>query len=411
MAARRKKRTLGCLGALAVAAAAAAGAIYLFPEVKGALTGAIQQTVSDSVSQTQEYTAAEQMTEIPEVDVTEQETEGDFYYCKLSQNEQTVYRQLFQGTKDMEKNIVVSAGKGEHPEKVYEYLLYDHPELFWCSGSSQMTVYSTYTEFSPGYTCTRNEKEERQSQIDAAAGEILSKAALYQTEYEKIRYVYEAVIRSVDYDENAPDNQNIYSALVGKRSVCAGYSRTAQYLLQQMGVECIYVVGTAQNQQSHAWNIVNCGGKYYQLDVTFGDPVFLSSESGEDLPQDIIYYDYLCCTDDEILKDHTPDPDIVYPACTSDDLDYYKLTGMYYESYDPEQILSAMNASIYNGDEIFVCKFKDYQVYDMAVKSMADDLLPQAAQTLASVYDLEKVKYSYVADDTHNKMMVFWNYE
>ena len=38
----------------------------------------------------------------------------------------------------------------------------------------------------------------------------------------KIRYVYEYLVNTVDYDENAPDNQNIYSALVGKSSVCAG---------------------------------------------------------------------------------------------------------------------------------------------------------------------------------------------
>ena len=56
--------------------------------------------------------------------------------------------------------------------------------------------------------------------------------------------------------EGAPDNQNIYSALVGKRTVCAGYARSAQYLLQKMGMECIYVTGTCANGEAHAWNQV-----------------------------------------------------------------------------------------------------------------------------------------------------------
>ena len=111
-----------------------------------------------------------------------------------------------------------------------------------------------------------------------------------------------------------------------------------QYLLERLGIECIYVVGTAQGQEAHAWNIVKCDGEYYHVDATFGDPVFLGAESGEDLPPDIIYYDYLCCTDQEILKDHTPADGFAYPACVSDDLNYYRMNGIYFDAYDPQTI-------------------------------------------------------------------------
>ena len=103
------------------------------------------------------------------------------------------------------------------------------------------------------------------------------------SEYDKIKYIFEYLVNTVDYNMEAPDNQNIYSALAGKASVCAGHSRAAQYLLQQTGIECIYVTGTIPGQGAHAWNIVKCGGQYYQMDVTFGDPVFLETESGENL--------------------------------------------------------------------------------------------------------------------------------
>ena len=42
---------------------------------------------------------------------------------------------------------------------------------------------------------------------------------------------------------------------------------------------------------------------------------------------------------------------------------------------------------------------------------MIEELFPKAAQTLGSVYGLEQVKYTYIEDETHNKITVFWNYQ
>ena len=355
--------------------------------------------------------AGEQQVEFPELTVTVEEVAGDFYYQQLSEAEQTAYREMLQGVNGMEETIRVHAGRGDDAGKVYEYLLYDRPELFWCDGTSRMTIYEDYTEMSPGYTCTAAEKEQRQAQIDAAAEECMAGIGADASDYDRIRYVYEYIVSTVDYDENAPDNQNIYSALALRRSVCAGYSRAAQYLLKNMGIQCIYVIGNITGQGAHAWNIVQCGGKYYQMDATFGDPVFLEEESGESLPGSSINYDYLCCTDAEIAIDHEQDDFVEYPACGSDDLNYYRMNGMYYETFDQEELLGRMNDSIYSGSDTFVCKFADTGLYDAAIGTVVDDLLPRAAQNLAAHYGLGSVRYTYAEDREHSKLTVFWNYE
>ena len=404
---RKRSRIAGYLCAMVVLAGIASCALpWAYEELGGVLKRAMGEAVEETVN-----AVTEQGAEFPELIVTVEEVERDFYYQQLDEAEQTVYRELLQGVQGMEECILLHAGRDDHPEKVYEYLMYDRPELFWCDGSSRMTVYEDYTEFYPGYTCTGEIREKRQTEIDAAAAECIGKASAAASEYDRIRCVYEYIVNTVDYDENAPDNQNIYSALVGKRSVCAGYSRAAQYLLGELGIECIYVVGTVREQEAHAWNIVSCGGKYYQMDVTFGDPVFLAEEGGQQLPGNIINYDYLCCTDAEILADHQPGSEVTYPVCESDDLNYYKMNGMYYDSFDAQILLGDMNSSILAGEEMFVCKFSGQEVYTQARKVMVDDLFSKAAQNLASAYGLASVKYTYVEDERHCKITVFWNYE
>lgn len=409
---RRKKhaRTAGCLCALAVLAGIGAFAAYAVPwaynEFGGMLKNVMGRAAEEAVN-----AVAEQGADFPELTVTVEEVEGDFYYQQLSEADQTVYRELLQGVQGMQECILLHAGRDDQPARVYEYLLYDRPELFWCDGSSRMTVYDSYTEFYPGYTCTAQVREQRQAEIDAAAEACISGTDAGASEYERIKYVFEYIVNTVDYDENAPDNQNIYSALVGKSSVCAGYSRAAQYLLGKLGIEAVYVVGSVEGQGAHAWNIVCCDGRYYQMDVTFADPVFYSAESGEKLPENVINYDFLCCTDQEIAADHVQSSEVPYPVCDRDDLNYYRLNGMYYDSFDAQILLSDMNSSIYAGEEMFVCKFSDADVYGRARDALVNDLFPKAAQNLASAYGLSSVKYTYVEDGVHCKVTVFWNYE
>ena len=407
MAGRRRRkrkrtfvRTAVCAGFLAVSATA----VMAVREIPGILTTA-EKTMNETVN-----VISRQQVEFPELTVTVEEVEGDFYFQQLAEDEQTVYREILQGVTDMEPCIRLHAGRDTDTAKVYEYLLYDRPELFWCDGSSRMTVYEDHTELYPGYTCTVSGKDSRQAQIDAAAEQCLSGIGEDSAEYEKIRCVYEYLVETVDYNADAPDNQNIYSALVGRESVCAGYSRAAQFLLGKAGISCIYVTGRVEGQGAHAWNIVRCGGKYYQMDVTFADPVFLTTEEGMEQPAGSINYDYLCCTDEELFITHVQDSFVPYPSCTSDDLNYYKLNGMYYEGYDAQEILNAMNSSIYAGEASFTCKFPDTEVYSEARDGVIEDLLPKAAGNLASRYGLEKVRYTYVEDEKHSRITVFWDY-
>lgn len=401
MARRRKRRiwpgilTL-CIVFVLIAGVTAAGK-WLLPEVLGTTQEVITQV-------------AEKQVPFSEVMIEEGEVTAGYYYQSLNEEERSVYKEILQGVREESGSIYVHSVDADRIGVIYEFLLCDRPELFWCTGEMQITSYSTYSELQPVYTCTGEERQLRQSGIDAAVEQCLSGISADAPEYDRVKYVFEYLVNTVDYDMEASDNQNIYSALVNRASVCAGYSRAAQYLLQRMGVECIYVTGTVPGQGAHAWNIVNCGGQYYQLDVTFGDPVFMQEENGEMMPANSINYSYLCCNDQEILKNHVPDTKVEFPACTSMDLNYYVLNGMYYDVYDGQTILERMNQTIYNMEDSFTCKFADDGLYQQAHDDIIENLLPQAAQNLAVYYGLEWVQYTYVEDEVMSVITVYWNY-
>ena len=102
---------------------------------------------------------------------------------------------------------------------------------------------------------------------------------------------------------------------------------------------------------------------------------------------------------------------VPYPACTSDDLNYYRMHGMYYDAYDPQAILNAMNDSISAGNDTFTCKFSSSEAYGQARDGLIGELFPEAARTVGRQHGLEQVKYTYIEDAAHNKIIVFWNYQ
>jgi hypothetical protein len=88
-----------------------------------------------------------------------------------------------------------------------------------------------------------------------------------------------------------------YGGLILGRAVCEGYSEAFQYLLHQVGVECL-IAGGEGNGQPHQWNIVRIDGEYYHVDVTWND--------GNSVPQlDFVLRYYLNMTDSMIARDHT----------------------------------------------------------------------------------------------------------
>ncbi|HRL56640.1 MAG TPA: transglutaminase domain-containing protein [Lachnospira sp.] len=109
----------------------------------------------------------------------------------------------------------------------------------------------------------------RQKFLNAAA-KVINGASSLTTDLDKEQYVYKALQNMCVYDENSDMNQSAYSVLINGSSVCAGYSRAFQYIMQQLNIPCYFCTGYA-NGGYHAWNIVYIDGKYYNVDLSWDD--------------------------------------------------------------------------------------------------------------------------------------------
>lgn len=338
--------------------------------------------------------------------------EDKFYYSQLTEQEQLTYREIYQGIMDHQEEIYVH---GTDPNKVNSILncvIYDFAEIFWTDGTGMSNSFELgFTLVEVEYQYSLEERTAKETEIETATTDILSQLSALTDEYEKIKMAYEYLVNTVEYVDGVKDDQNLYSALVGKQTVCAGYARANQYLLNQSGVYCTYVLGTATNEdgsEAHGWNIVECNGKYYYVDVTWADPI--PEEETPVLQRDMIY-DYLCCDETLLSSTHVIQEGYEYPVCDSGDLNYYKLHGMYYETVDKKQLLNDMKEDIDSKANSTIFQFASTDLYTQAKGLLMDSLMNEAAGYLCERYDLWEVEYNYEEADTTNKFIVYWQYE
>ena len=321
-----------------------------------------------------------------------------FAYESLDAQEQIWYGEIEQALGEMTDTVKLSTepiGQGmdeQDIDRIFQCVLIDHPEIFYTTGY-------TYTKYSRGdrtvgidfagtYSLSREEAVNKAEEIRERASEWLSDIPSDASEYDKVKAVYEKIIFSTDYDLNASDNQNIASVFLGNSSVCQGYAKATQYLLNHLGVMCTLVQGTVDTGEAHAWNLVRVDGDYYYVDTTWGDASYqMEDGSGqEELPE--INYDYLCVTTQELLRTHCIESVVAMPECTATQANYYVREGVYFTSYDAEQMQSIFDRAWESGRTEITLKCADEECYREICRVLIDEqeifsYMPENSSTIA----------------------------
>ncbi len=231
------------------------------------------------------------------------------YYGMLENPQKELYKQIYANADALIKNFApIKPAGADYVNSIdlknaFTAVVNDHPELFWVD-TAYKYKYSPkgqIAEITLAFNLTATDIDSSKAQFAAAAKLITDETYGLYTDYDKEKKVHNELIGKVRYDANAPINQSAYSALVYGRTVCAGYARAFQYLMQQLDIPCYYVTGYAG--ENHAWNIVKLDDGYYNVDSTWDDT-------------NPNTYDYFNCSDADYATDHMrTDLSVYLPPC------------------------------------------------------------------------------------------------
>ena len=305
-----------------------------------------------------------------------EENRGRFYFDRINEEEQRLYAELYHIMTTLSQDVYLSTKDANAMEKVQNCVMCDHPEIFYITGYYS-TRYTIGGE-TAGYSFTgrsqydADEIARRNVQIEQYITTCLSGVDASWDDYTKIRYIYEYIISHTSYLPGAPDNQNICSVMITNESVCQGYAKAAQLLCGRLGIPATLVAGTARTSAStgpHAWNLVQSGGNWYYLDVTWGDASF---RDADDVSEGMSY-DYLLTTTADISATHTIGSVVPMPVCDHLEDNYYTREGAYFSEASLEAFAQLTDRRHAEGADCVRFKCASSEIYEQMVASLIDE--------------------------------------
>lgn len=270
--------------------------------------------------------------------------ESEYYqYSNMTADQKKVYLRLKTAAVSYQNSVDVSDLDFTVNEAVALIRCFaaDHPQYFWISNHVSATynpatnkatacvmLYSDGTvtdDVKTGKKADRTKINSRKTEVEAKVKEIVSRIGTDWSDYDKEKYIHDYLVDTIKYNqkvaENPITNGNVhqaldaYGALIGKSAVCEGYAKAFQYLCYTVGINANQVHGPG-----HEWNVVKLDGEWYQIDVTWDDPIV---SGGGDMKT----YDFFNLTTKQMLaKDHSIDPNspLTVPSCTATKNKYKK---------------------------------------------------------------------------------------
>ena len=248
------------------------------------------------------------------------ETE-EWFYRNLDSGLKPIYDAFRQAAEDPfgAEAVPILSGSGE-PESysvsqintVYQGFLYDHPEMFWLTGTYDYHVTQTAGDEERAdavavisFARSSEELEAMKAEFADAAGKFLSDIPEKAEDEEKAALIYRHLVEGAEYTEEAlydpsfAAQHTAYGAISERRAVCDGFALAYKYLLNRKGIRCLVIPGTSF-EEPHTWNTAFWSGTWHESDPTW--------EVCSDVSGSLIYFDL---TTREMNRDHQREESVI----------------------------------------------------------------------------------------------------
>lgn len=254
---------------------------------------------------------------------------GRYVYSKLSAEDKKIYDAILDAATNF-KNVAIldTAITNDKMLKIFCSVYYEEPQLFWLRGSVDKFEGTSKT-VSLYYRYDYAQVQDMKKKIDAKADEIVKSIPAGSSAVDKLRVLHNKLALAVDFSMQGDNVTNIYGALVEGYAQCEGYAKAMGYLCDKAGIENMLVPGKNTKGETHAWTKVRVDGDWYNLDVTWDDPMNIPDKT-------YMRFNYFLVTDAEINnKSHFPITTYFSsPACTATKANYFRTYGLYAENID-----------------------------------------------------------------------------
>jgi len=291
----------------------------------------------------------------------------EYYYCQLDSEEQQVYRSMYEAFSAIGSGNTIPTISDERMNVIANYIRMDHPEFFYVD----IMGYTHYTRggqiektvIAAKYYETKTVIKMELESINTVVDELINSFPENADDYTKVKLAYEWIIDNTDYKLDSENNQTIKSVFFNHKSVCAGYARALQYILNRAGVATTIVDGASLvTGESHAWNLCLVDGDYYYVDPTWGDASYAGKGYKDDISS--INYDYLLVTSEELMRTHMISADLAMPICVATKDNYYIREDLYLDYYDETKIGEIFDRAYANNQKTISMKCGNLEIYD-----------------------------------------------
>lgn len=335
-----------------------------------------------------------------------EEQKDNYAFSVMDNSLQQLYAEIYTILSNHATDIIVTSVSSEDIDYVFQCVMNDHPEIFYVKGYTY-TKYSVGDEirriaFSGTYTMDIDQIAVMKKAIDNYVDQCINGIEDTQDDYHKVKYVYEYLVNHTEYNLRARENQNICSVCVYGESVCQGYAKTMQYILNQMEIQATLVIGMVDSGEGHAWDLVNINGDYYYVDPTWGDAYYQLDADSKQLESGIpnINYDYLCVTTEQLCTTHVVDNIVPMPQCISMADNYYVREGAYFETYQRDKVQELFEDSYAKENPYVTLKCASPDVYremekDLITKQTVFSFLRNNAESIAYTSNEDQLTISF----------------
>lgn len=235
-----------------------------------------------------------------------------YFYNQLEEPSKTIYKAFTQNKENMKtgtykielgtlfSDILKQENGQEELGKFYQSAIeaytYDNPDVFYLNPKKMyLNIETTTRGKNVTYNVFINNGNEANYLIDEFNSKEQVDNAIVEIEniknqiisnrtgnvYEDMKVVHDYLVDNISYDSSISKSNiyNIYGALINKECVCEGYARAYKYILDELNIPCILVIGTATNgegnTENHAWNYVKLNNSWYAVDTTWDDPIII----------------------------------------------------------------------------------------------------------------------------------------